>query len=68
MKTYTRYEITYKDGKTATCTLDWLLALTNRRSIKKVVIFEVDGAWNQRKIKTIHTKKEIREIIMAGEK
>ena len=63
MKTYRNFIITYKDGETITCTIDWLLFLVNRRSIKKVEIVEVDEFWNRRKIRTLHTKKEIREYI-----
>ena len=66
MKTYERYIITYKDDSTITAaTTVWLLGLTNRKSIKKVEIIEVDEFWNKRKIRTLHTKKEIREFVRA---
>ncbi len=68
MKTYERYIITYKDGETITAaTIGWLLGLTNRKSIKKVEVIEVDEFWNERKIRTLHTKKEIREFVRAKE-
>ena len=69
MKTYERYIITYKDGSTITAaTTGWLLGLVNRRSIKKVEIIEVDEFWNERKIRTLHTKKEIREFVRAKDR
>lgn len=69
MEAYEQYFIICKNGETLTASrTDWLLFLVNAtKNIKKVEVFEAEGFYIRRKIRTLHTKKEVREYIRAKE-